>query len=135
MASLEEFCTIEAELGMNIIGNTPAGMRIDFQFSGTATGPHWEGDRHVKGVDYVTVRSDGNMELDLHAVIGEKREQIGYRGSGVSIVNEDNSANPRELLTFQTGNEEFAWLNDEIGVAFGSGAGGQISLEIFLARP
>lgn len=135
MASLEEFCTIEADLGMNIIGDTPAGMRIDFPFNGTATGPHWDGERTVKGMDYVTVRSDGNMDLDLHAVIGEKREQVAYRGSGVSVVNEDRSANPRELLTFQTGNDDLNWLNNEIGVAFGSGADGRISLRIFLARP
>ena len=52
MPSLEEFCIIEAELRMNVIGKTPGGMRIDFPFEGTATGPHWEGERPVSGVDY-----------------------------------------------------------------------------------
>ena len=135
MPSLEEFCTIEAELGMNVIGKVPGGMRIDFPFEGAATGSHWEGERPVRGVDYVTVRSDGNMALDVHAVIGEKREAVSYRGNGVSIVNPDQSADPKELITFETGNEDLAWLNNEIGVAFGHGEDGKITLRIYLVKP
>lgn len=135
MASLEPFCTITAEMGRMIIGNAPAGMRIDFPFHGTAVGPHWDGERAVEGIDYVTVRSDGNMDLDIHAVIGEKRESVAYRGMGVSIVNADQSAEPRELITFQTGNEDLAWLNREIGVAFGKGEAGKLTVEVYLARP
>jgi hypothetical protein len=132
---LELFCTITAEMGRNIIGNTPAGMRIDFPFQGTATGPHWEGQRPVNGIDFVTVRSDGNMDLDIRATVGEKRETVAYRGSGVSIVNPDQSAEPRELLTFHTGNADLAWLNNEIGVAFGRGEAGKVSVAVYLVRP
>lgn len=135
MPSFEKFCSVEADLGMDVIGKTPSGMRIDFPFEGTATSEHWEGERPVTGVDYVTVRGDGNMVLDIHATIGEKRETVSYRGTGVSIVHEDQSASPKELITFETGNEDLAWLNDEVGVAFGNGAGGKITLEIFLLRP
>ena len=135
MPSLELFCTIEAEMGRRIIGDAPAGMRIDFPFEGTAVGPHWEGERPVSGVDFVTLRSDGNMDLDIHATIGEKRETVGYRGSGVSIVSQDGSAEPRELITFQTGNEDLAWLNNEIGVALGKGEAGKLTVEVYLVRP
>jgi len=135
MPSLEEFCKIEADLGMNVIGNAPAGMRIDFPFKGTATSSHWGGERPVKGVDYVTFRSDGNMALDIHATIGEKRDTVSYRGSGVSISNPDKSADPKELITFETGNEDLSWLNNEIGVAFGHGEGGKISITVYVARP
>ena len=134
MPSLEPFCTVEADLGMNIIGKSPAGMRIDFPFEGTATGPHWEGERPVKGVDYVTVRADGNMDLQIRGVIGAKRESVSYTAIGVSIANPDQSADPKELITFQTGNEDLAWLNDEIGVAFGHGEGGKLHLEIYLVK-
>ncbi|MDP9145277.1 MAG: DUF3237 domain-containing protein [Actinomycetota bacterium] len=135
MPSLEKFCTITADMGMKVIGNTPAGMRIDFPFDGMATGPHWEGERPVKGTDYATVRGDGNMDLDIHATIGEKRDAVAYEGSGVSIANPDKSAEPRELLTFQTGNEDLAWLNNEIGVALGKGEAGKLTVEIFLVKP
>lgn len=134
MPRLESFCKIDGDLAMNVIGSTPAGMRIDFPFNGTATSQHWEGERAVRGMDYVTVRSDGNMVLDLHAVIGEKRESVSYRGLGVSIANPDRSADPKEIIVFETGNEDLAWLNDEVGVAFGHGEGGRISLEVFLIR-
>lgn len=135
MPSLEKFCTVEGELGMNVIGKAPAGVRIDFPFEGTATSEHWEGERPVKGVDYVTVRADGNMDLDIHATIGEKKEAVSYKAIGVSIANEDQSADPKELIVFQTGNEKLAWLNNEVAVAFGHGAGGRITLDIYLVRP
>lgn len=135
MPSLEKFCTVEGDLGMNVIGEAPSGMRIDFPFEGVATSEHWEGERPVRGVDYVTVRADGNMVLDIRATIGEKRETVSYRAIGVSIAHEDQSASPKELILFETGNEDLAWLNDEVGVAFGHGAGGKITLEIYLVRP
>lgn len=135
MPSLEKFCSVEADLGMNVIGKTPAGMRIDFPFEGTATSDHWDGERPVKGMDYVTVRADGNMVLDVHATIGEKRDQVSYTATGVSIANEDQSADPRELIVFSTGNEDLAWLNNEIGVAFGHGASGKITIDIYLVKP
>jgi hypothetical protein len=53
----------------------------------------------------------------------------------VSIVNPDKSANPSELLTFQTGNDDLAWLNNEIGVAFGHGGAGKLTVEVYLVRP
>jgi len=135
LPSLEKFCTVEATLDMKIIGNTPAGMRIDFPFQGNATSDHWEGERPVKGMDYVTVRSDGNMALDIHGTIGEKREAVAYTATGVSIANEDQSADPKELIVFSTGNDDLAWLNNEVGVAFGHGAGGKITLDIYLIKP
>jgi len=134
MPTLEKFCTVEAGLDMKIIGQAPAGMRIDFPFEGTATSEHWEGERPVRGMDYVTVRSDGNMVLDVHGTIGEKRETVSYTATGISIANEDRSADPKELIVFQTGNEDLAWLNNEVGVAFGHGAEGKITLEIYLIK-
>lgn len=135
MPSLEKFCTVVGDLRMNMIGKTPAGVRIDFPFEGTATSEHWEGERPVSGVDYVMVRADGNMDLDIHATIGERKEAVSYKAIGVSIANEDQSADPKELIVFHTANEELAWLNDEVAVAFGHGAGGTITLDVYLIRP
>ena len=135
MASLEEFCTIKASLDMNVIGKAPAGMRIDFPFSGTAMGPFWEGERPVRGVDYVTVRSDGHMDLDIHGTIGEGRQQVAYRATGVSLAGEERgTAYPQELLTFQTGDEDLAFLNERIGVAVGSGVGADLRLTVYLVN-
>lgn len=134
MPSLEEFCTIQASMSPRMIGHVPAGTRIDFPFEGTAVSPHWEGERPVSGVDYVTVRSDGNMDLDIHGTIGAKRETVSYRASGVSIAHEDNTASPQELITFETGNDDLAWLNTVVGVGLGRG-GQDLELTIYIVRP
>lgn len=117
-----------------MVGRTPAGTRIDFSFEGAATSSHWEGERPVRGVDYVTVRADGNMDLEIHGTIGEKKETVGYRASGVSIAHADNTASPQELITFQTGNEDLSWLNDVVGVGLGRG-GTDLELTIYIIRP
>jgi len=133
MPNLEEFCTIEANLTMSVIGNTPAGMRIDFPFEGIATSAHWEGERPVKGVDYATVRGDGTMDLDIHGVIGSGREKVSYSASGVSLAGEEQGvAYPRELLTFATADKAMSFLNDSIGVALGKGGDGKLSLTVYL---
>lgn len=133
MASLEEFCNVKASMAPRMIGHTPAGTRIDFPFEGTATSPHWEGERPVRGIDYVMVRGDGNMDLEIHGTIGEKRESVSYRASGVSIAHEDRTASPQELITFQTGNEDLSWLNSVIGVGLGKG-GESLELTIYIVR-
>ncbi len=135
MPTLEEFCTIKASMTPRMLGNMPGGTRIDFPFEGTATSPHWDGERPVRGIDYVTVRSDGNMALDIRATIGEKRETISYRGSGVSIVKSPTEAQPQELLTFETGNEDLAWLNSVVGVGLGGGEEGELAVHLYIVRP
>lgn len=74
------------------------------------------------------------MDLMIYGVIGEKRDSVAYTARGVSIANPDQSADPKELITFQTGNEDLAWLNSEVAVAFGHGEAGRLTLEIYLVR-
>jgi hypothetical protein len=133
--AFEEFCTVKATMSARMLGKMPGGARLDFPFEGTATSKHWEGERPVRGIDYVTVRSDGHMDLDIRATIGEKRETIAYRGSGVSIAKSPTEAMPQELLTFQTGNEDFGWLNTRVGIGLGTGEAGAITLTIYLISP
>lgn len=134
MASLEEFCTIKATMTPRLLGNMPAGTRIDFPFEGTATSSHWEGERPVRGVDYVTVRGDGNMDLEIRGTIGEKRETVAYRATGVSVVHSQTSASPQELITFQTGHAELAWLNTVVGIGLGNGEGPELTLDVYVVR-
>ncbi|MGH8927082.1 MAG: DUF3237 family protein [Acidimicrobiia bacterium] len=135
MPTFEEFCTITGSMAPRMLGRMPQGTRIDFHFDGVATSSHWAGERPVKGVDYVTVRADGHMDLEIRATIGEKRETVAYRGSGLSIVKSQTEAMPQELITFQTGNEDLAWLNTAVGVGLGEGESGTISLTIHIIRP
>lgn len=134
MPSLEEFCLIKASMRAQMLGNMPGGTRIDFPFEGTATSAHWEGERPVRGVDYVTVRSDGHMDLEIRGSIGEKRETVAYRATGVSLAVSPTQAHPQELITFQTGNPDLAWLNTVVGVGLGGGEAGALSLTIYVVR-
>ncbi len=134
MPTLEEFCTITAALRPRMLGKTPSGVRIDFAFEGSAESPHWEGARPVAGVDYATVRSDGNLDLDIRGVIGEGRNTVSYRAIGVSIMKSKTEAVPQELLTFETSDEELSWLNTAVGVAIGQGKGLDLTLTVYLVR-
>ena len=116
MPSLEHFCTINATMDMKVIGPVPSGMRIDFPFEGTATGPHWEGELPVEGVDYVTVRGDRNMNLERSRSNRVWQGMVAYHASGVSISIDKSTAEPNELITFETANEDLAFLNTEIAV-------------------
>lgn len=134
MPSLEPFCEITASMTPRMLGNMPLGTRIDFPFEGVATSEHWEGEREVSGVDYVTLRPDGNMDLQIRGTIGSKRDTVAYEAIGVSLGVSKTEARPQELITFQTGNEELAWLNDVIGVGLGHGEGLDLSLTIYIVR-
>lgn len=133
MPSLQPFCSITGQLDMNVIGQTPGGMRIDFPFVGSATSSHWDGERPVVGTDYVTVRSDGHMDLDIHAVIGEGRQKVSYSAVGVSLTGEERGvAYPRELITFQTADDSLGFLNTAIAVELGSANQGILTLNVYL---
>jgi hypothetical protein len=134
MPHLEEFCMITATMSPRMLGKMPGGTRIDFPFEGTATSRHWQGERAVRGVDYVTVRGDGHMDLDIRGTIGEKRETVAYHGAGVSLVKSPTEAMPQELLTFETGNETLDWLNTAVGIGLGGGESGGLTLTIFVVR-
>ena len=135
MPNLEPFCEINATMSPRMLGTMPLGTRVDFPFEGVATSDHWDGQRPVSGVDYVTIRPDGNMDLEIRGTIGEKRDTVSYRATGVSLGISKTEAQPQELIVFQTGNEDLAWLNSVIGVGLGQGAGVDLQLTIYIVRP
>lgn len=135
MPTLEHFCTITADMTPTIVGAVPDGFRVDFPFTGTATGPHWEGERPVVGTDHGRVRKDGSVVLDITARIGTGRATVFYKAGGVALPGESPSdAFPQELITFETGNEDLAFLNTAIGVGFGESKGPELTLEVYLVR-
>lgn len=129
MATLEPFATITGTLDFKMQGKTPAGLRIDAHFAGMATSDHWEGESPVSGIDYVTVRGDGNAELYIRASLGEGDDIVSYEAKGLQTAD-----GIFETLYFQTASESLAFLNSSIGIATGSVDGQQLTLEISLLK-
>ena len=82
MATLTEFCKIEAKLRFTPVGATGTGFRVDVPFEGTATSSHWEGERKVAGTDVVRIGSDGVQQLEIRARIGEGGDMVAYQAIG-----------------------------------------------------
>ncbi|MDG2439112.1 MAG: hypothetical protein P8M10_07330 [Ilumatobacter sp.] len=128
MATLTEFCKIEAKLRFTPVGATGAGFRVDVPFEGTATSSHWEGARKVAGTDVVRIGSDGVQQLEIRARIGEGDDMVAYQAIGRGT----DATGPQELLVFETANEELAFLNSAIAVALGGMDGNKLSLTVSL---
>ena len=127
MPDLQEFCRIEAKLKFIPIGATPSGMQLHVPFEGTATSSHWEGERAVSGVDYVTVGKDGIAELYIRAILGSGDDAVAYEAHGRS-----GADGIKELITFRTASEDLAFLNGAVAVALGTAEGTSLSLTFYL---
>lgn len=81
------------------------GLRFDIHFEGKVTGDRVSGT--IRGVDYLTVRSDGRLFLDLHAAIRTpegvviKVIESGINDQGALRLNMD----------FHTNDQRYSWLN------------------------
>lgn len=125
MPSLEPLMTVKAKLNFNMIGDVGAGTRLDVPFEGTATSSHWEGERPVRGVDYVTVRANGIAELDIRAIVGEGEDAVSYDAKGRQTAD-----GIQEVFTFSTASESLSFLNGITAVGFGSVDKADLTLDI-----
>jgi hypothetical protein len=88
----------------------PQGARIDVTFAGVATG-RLTGS--VKGVDYLRIRADGRMDLDIRATIETNDGcRIALSADGVATPRADEPvADLIENVTLTTAAESYAWVN------------------------
>jgi hypothetical protein len=95
-------------------GQTPPpaeGARFDVHFEGPVAGARLRGT--ATGVDYLHIRADGRVQLDVHAEITtEDGKKIALRADGVGIP---QNGSPvfllRENATLTSNHAEYAWLN------------------------
>ena len=88
----------------------PQGARIDVAFEGHATGRL---TGRVRGVDYLVVRTDGRVDLDIRAIIEtQDGHRIALYADGVGVP---RSAEPiadlRENISLTTAAENYGWVN------------------------
>ena len=88
----------------------PQGARIDVAFAGRATGRL---SGRVTGVDYLRIRSDGRIDLEIRATIETEdghRIALSADGAGVPRAAEP-VADLRENVSLTTAAETYAWVN------------------------
>jgi len=87
----------------------PQGARIDVAFEGRATG-RLAG--RVTGVDYLTVRADGRIDLDIRAVIAtDDGQRIALSADGVGVPRAaEPVADLCENVRLTTAAENYAWV-------------------------
>ena|SRR5438128_390136 len=88
----------------------PQGARIDVAFEGRAKG-RLAG--HVRGVDYLRLRADGRIDLDIRATIetGDGR-RIALSADGVGVPRAaEPIADLCENVSLSTAAEDYAWVN------------------------
>ena len=109
------------------------GVRIDVAFAGRATGRI---SGSVRGVDYVRVRADGRIDLDIRATLEtDGGERVALTADGVAVP---RAAEPvgdlYENITLSTAAPAYAWVNARQiwGVGTVDFAAGKIRIEAYL---
>lgn len=131
---LEHLFTISAATAVNgVIANGPAGTRVIVDASsGTFDGPRLRGTVHGPGGDWVTVRADGSMLLDVRLLLKTDDGAdilMEYKGIGLSGATHITTA-----PLFQTGAEQYAWLNSTVAVARGASDGQKVTYDVYAVK-
>ena len=85
------------------------GVRLDIHFEGAVSGAKLNGS--VTGVDYMHVRADGRMQLDIHGEITtEDGKKIALHADGVAM-GQPPVLQLRENVTLTTSHPEYSWVN------------------------
>lgn len=89
-------------------GTTPIpaeGLKFDIHFEGNVSGESVNGT--ITGVDYLTVRADGRLFLNLHASITTSDGAlISVTESGIN-----DNGDLRLNMDFHTNHSSYTWLN------------------------
>jgi hypothetical protein len=111
----------------------PQGLRIDVAFAGRATG-RLAG--RVQGVDYVRIRADGRIDLDIRALIEtENGSRIALSADGVALPRAGEPiAELCENVRLSTVAKDYAWVNARQvwGIGTVNFAAGKVHIDAFM---
>ena len=113
----EYLFTITADTGERppaVLAGTPSGTRVVVTvMKGTFSGPKCNGTiADVAGGDWVVMRPDGSLKLDVRLVLQTDDGALVYMAySGIGHRAADGSMNIRTAPLFETGDERYGWLN------------------------
>ena len=130
--------TLTAEIGDTsnaFIRNGPVGSR----YIAPVSGGHFEGPK-VKGTivppggDWVFARADRTMKLDVRLqLVTDDGHPILMCYQGIGTPTEDGLS-VRTAPTFETGSEEYAWLNNVQAVGVGMSKDGSVTYEVYAVK-
>lgn len=132
--NLEFLFSLTATLreGAPVIANGPQGTRVvAIVTGGSFEGPKLRGSVDNSGGDWVTVRADGNIKLDVRVLL--KTEDgadifMRYEGTG---IRKDGQLKLVTAPLFETGDQRYAWLNNVQAIATGVGGNNVVSYDVF----
>src|ERR1019366_403250 len=111
----------------------PQGARFDVAFAGNATGRLSGG---VRGVDYLRMRADGRIDLDIRATIETSDgSRIGLSADGVAVLRPGEPvAELCENVTLTTAAAGYAWVSTHQiwGVGSVNLATGKIHIDAYM---
>jgi len=126
----EYLCKLVVELGeAQVIGEGPHGLRRIVPLTGgRMEGPKLKGEVLPFGADWILVRPDGAIQLDVRATVRMDDDELVYVGcKGVFDPSRDYF---RVTPVFETGSEKYGWLNKIVCVGMGKPGEGQVEYEI-----
>lgn len=87
----------------------PAGARFDIAFEGDV---HGKLAGRLEAIDYLNVRADGRMELDLRGTLTTPDgARIAFAAGGVCLPDPDSTRSLlRENVRLTTAHPDYAWL-------------------------
>ena len=125
---------LQVEAPLQMIGQTPFGnRRIAKVMGGDFEGPRLRGTALAGGGDWLLLRADGILQLDVRLVMKTDDDQLiymtykGYRHGPAGVIDRLNRGEPvdpseyyfRAAPFFETASEKYAWLNGIVCVSTG----------------
>jgi Protein of unknown function (DUF3237) len=129
--------TLTANVGEKkpvMIPNGPRGTRVLVTaMSGSFEGPKLKGTvADSAGGDWVTLGADGTMYLDVRlSLITDDGAAIYMSYGGVGIKDADGANVIRTAPRFETGAEQYAWLNNVQAVGHGTTGTGTVTYDVY----
>lgn len=89
----------------------PSGLRVDIRFEGEVRGKL---GGYIEGCDYLNLRADGRMELDIKATLTTPTgEKIAVTAGGIGIPQPGSTRSLlRENVKLTSAHPDYQWLNN-----------------------
>ncbi len=125
---------VDVEMPLQMVGATPIGeRRIAKVTGGTFTGPEMNGKILPGGGNWLLLRSDGSLQLDVRVTLETDDGALifmtyrGFRHGPAEVMarlNKGEDVDPSEYYFrvapfFETGAEKYDWLNRIVAVGTG----------------